>query len=51
LELIAHDLAQEDATSAQRGSLTRLIGAAKGSFATPAEAGAFIRQERDAWDS
>ncbi len=29
--------------------LARLIGAAKGSFTTPAEVDAFINQERDAW--
>jgi hypothetical protein len=51
LELTPHDLAQDEATSGDRGGLTRFIGAAKGSFATPAEADAFIRQERDAWDS
>ena len=31
--------------------LTRLIGSAPGSFATPEAADRFIRQERDAWDS
>ncbi|MGD1852851.1 MAG: hypothetical protein ACFB2W_01240 [Leptolyngbyaceae cyanobacterium] len=30
--------------------LTSLIGAAPGSFATPAAADQFIRQERDEWD-
>lgn len=29
---------------------TSLIGSAPGSFATPAEADRFIREERDAWD-
>lgn len=32
-------------------SLSSLIGAAKGSFATPEEVDRFIRQERDAWES
>jgi hypothetical protein len=31
-------------------SLTSLIGAAPGSFATPEEADQFIRQEQNAWD-
>ncbi|PZO60794.1 MAG: hypothetical protein DCF15_01395 [Phormidesmis priestleyi] len=31
--------------------LTSLIGSAPGSFATPAAADRFIREERDAWDS
>jgi hypothetical protein len=31
-------------------SLTEFFGAAKGSFATPEEADAFIRAERDAWE-
>ncbi|WP_017302307.1 hypothetical protein [Nodosilinea nodulosa] len=39
------ELAKETARS-----LTSLIGAAPGSFATPEEADQFIRQERDAWD-
>ena len=30
-------------------SLLFMIGAAKGCFATPADADAFIRRERDAW--
>lgn len=32
-------------------SLTSLIGAAKGSFATPKEADDFISRERDIWSS
>lgn len=56
LELTAHDLAQNSAATEampaeQQGGLARFIGAAKGSFATPAEADAFIRREREAWDS
>ena len=31
-------------------SLASLIGAAKGGFASVAEADTFVRQERDAWD-
>ena len=31
--------------------LRHLIGTAKGCYATPDEADAFIRRERDAWDS
>jgi hypothetical protein len=31
--------------------LSGLIGAAKGSFATPAEADAFLSRERDSWGS
>lgn len=31
--------------------ISRFIGAASGSFATPEQADEFIRQERDAWDS
>ena len=31
--------------------LTRLIGAAKGGFASVAEVDSFIRREREAWDS
>lgn len=34
-----------------KSSLVSLIGAAKGSFATPLEVDEFIRQEREAWDS
>ena len=32
-------------------SMTSMIGTGKGSFATPEEADAFIREERDAWRS
>lgn len=32
-----------------RRSLSELFGAASGSFATPDEADAFLRSERDAW--
>ncbi len=39
------ELAKETARS-----LTSLIGAAPGSFATPEEADQFIRQERGTWD-
>ena len=35
---------------AERGSLRSIIGTGKGCFATPEEADAFLRQERDAWD-
>lgn len=34
----------------KRGGLMRFFGAARGSFATPEEADAFIRAERDAWE-
>ena len=40
-----------DASAAQLVSLVGLIGAARGGLATPEEADAFIRQERDAWES
>jgi hypothetical protein len=40
-----------DSAPAQALPLVRLIGAGKGSFATPAEADAFLRDERDAWES
>lgn len=33
------------------GGLSRFIGAAKGGFATPDEADAFIKPERDEWTS
>jgi hypothetical protein len=32
-------------------SLSSALGTGRGSFATPAEADAFIRAERDAWNS
>jgi hypothetical protein len=54
LRLVAmttQDLAQEEAASREKGGLARFIGAAKGGFATPAEVDAFLRQERDAWES
>lgn len=52
LELAAHDLAEDkSAEPSNDQGLSRFLGAAKGSFATPDEADAFIRQERDAWDS
>ncbi len=35
--------------SAQEKSTATLIGSAKGGFASPQEADAFIRRERDAW--
>lgn len=34
----------------QRGGLMRFFGAAPGLYATPEEADAFIRAERDAWE-
>ena len=37
--------------SSMENSLAKLIGSAKGGFASPAEADAFIRRERDAWTS
>lgn len=37
--------------SALKETLSRNIGMAKGSFATASEVDAFIRQERDTWDS
>jgi hypothetical protein len=52
MELTAHDLAQitvvaEEDSNGQTTGLSRFIGAASGSFATPADVDAFIRQERD----
>jgi hypothetical protein len=42
---------EESATPEEwRGGLMRFFGAARGSFATPEEADAFIRAERDAWE-
>ncbi|MEO7297139.1 MAG: hypothetical protein ABI042_01035 [Verrucomicrobiota bacterium] len=37
--------------SAERKSLAKLIGTAKGGFSSPQEADAFIHRERDAWPS
>ena len=34
----------------KRGGLMRFLGAAPGLYATPEEADAFIRAERDAWE-
>ena len=34
----------------ERGSLRSILGTGKGCFATPEEADAFLRRERDAWD-
>jgi hypothetical protein len=52
LELTARDLAGAEAVSNERPTgLTRFIGAAQGSFTTPADADDFIRRERDAWGS
>ncbi|HJU04690.1 MAG TPA: hypothetical protein VJ692_06010 [Nitrospiraceae bacterium] len=36
---------------AASSSLARLIGTAKGGFASPSDVDAFIRRERDAWHS
>lgn len=40
----------EEVSRQGKGSLAHLIGAAKGALATPEEADAFIRQERDSWE-
>ena len=40
----------EEAPQQKPRPLSRLIGAAKGAFATPEEADAFIRRERDSWE-
>ncbi|MDH4328989.1 MAG: hypothetical protein OEV77_10740 [Nitrospira sp.] len=39
-----------EAGLAQLVSLVRYIGAAQGCYSTPAEADAFLRRERDAWE-
>ncbi|HZO90660.1 MAG TPA: hypothetical protein VFB38_20195 [Chthonomonadaceae bacterium] len=56
LAMTAHDLAQtsllpENSGAGLAAGLARFIGAAQGSFATPAEADAFILREREAWHS
>lgn len=44
-------VAEEDATPDEEpGGLMRFLGAAPGLYATPEEADAFIRAERDAWE-
>lgn len=37
--------------AAPAATLTSLIGTARGGFATPEEAGVFIRQERNTWQA
>jgi hypothetical protein len=44
-------LIEPQKNSATEQTLTQLIGAAKGNFATPEAVDQFIRQERDTWDS
>jgi hypothetical protein len=44
-------LIEPEKTIATEQTLTQLIGAAKGNFATPEAVDQFIRQERDTWDS
>jgi hypothetical protein len=44
-------LIESEKTIATEQTLTQLIGAAKGNFATPEAVDQFIRQERDTWDS
>ncbi|MBM4035889.1 MAG: hypothetical protein FJ291_29470 [Planctomycetes bacterium] len=39
----------EDAPRAKKRPLKSFLGAGKGCYATPEEADAFIRRERDAW--
>jgi hypothetical protein len=39
----------EEPVQQSKHTLRSLIGAGKGAFATPEEADAFIRQERDSW--
>ena len=41
----------EDGAEAPKRSLRSIIGTGKGCFATPEEADAFLRKERDAWES
>ena len=48
--LASTDFLETPPTDADNTPLTSLIGSAPGSFATPAAADQFIRQERDAWD-
>jgi len=40
----------EDSNPPPERSLRSIIGAGKGSFATPEEADAFIRRERETWE-
>ena len=40
----------EEPQETPRRSLRSIIGSGKGCFATPEEADAFLRQERDSWE-
>lgn len=51
VEWTVRDLAQSQnpPSPVEKVDMVSLIGAGRGSFATPEEADAFIRQERDSW--
>lgn len=49
LELEQVQPAADELLPLQAGGLARLIGAARGGFASPAEVDEFVNQERDSW--
>jgi hypothetical protein len=46
---LAEVIVVPEATTSPSSKLANVIGSAAGGFASPAEADAFIRRERDAW--
>ena len=49
--LITDLLARTKPTDAAGLSYSEMFGAGRGSFATPEEADAFLRRERDSWEN